>query len=339
MARFLSKHGAPLHIHAILGCACLMHFLYRYVLLAAHGTAFERQGSHLRGRDTALVLLHALLHLTSFRFDLPARRNFTKPMIWPEFRMHSAVFAMRHVACTLAHWWLPEWWIAGGWNVVFVVAASECAGCITRWFGDATGTHRTTNAMPYPEGTSITNIASTKSYYVAAQVGATTCAVWGPPTLAFLPLCAIELAPFMMTLVRKGKASALTYHRVYALAIFSNYPAWAWVILWHGGNLKWLLAYIVTQAVLPYIRFSLLGTYRAAWSWLLAVFVAVGVRWLLLQSFSVWLAGVPHTLALPAPLTNMPEHLWMVGILVSSGVIAIQRVAQMFWHGMGWMVM
>lgn len=282
MAHLLTSHD-PFHLHALCGLACLAHFAWRLWLLVTVGSAFPAASGDARWGhrrlDTAAVLLHAALHASSFRFDLPRARNFTKPMIWREFRMHSAVFGLRHVACTLAHWWLPAWWVAWGGNLVFALLASDAAAWVTRRFGDPD--KRTTNAMPYPSTATPTDVLRTKRFYVAAQMGATACAVWGPPTLAFLPLLAIELAPLMMTLVRKGKASAMAYHRVYALALLLNYPAWAVVAATSlaasaSASVSWVVPFVVTATLAPRLRLH--ARWSGRWAWGTGVAVSLWVR-------------------------------------------------------------
>ena len=310
MANLFTKHDTPFHTHAVCGFMCLLHFLYRYIRLCVCGQAFTEHASnsHLSfpswelGMDTVLVAMHACLHVTSFRFNLPSKRNFNKPMIWPEFRMHSAVFAIRHVMCTITHWWFPTWWSKYGCNVLIVLFANELASKITSMCGDSSGKMRTTNTMPYPLTATPTNVRNTKSFYVAAQMGATSCAIWGPPTVAFLPLCAIELSPFMMTLVRKGKVNALWYHRVYALALLLNYPTWAtavWQTWSTTSDLTWVISYIITMRTASFLRFGLLRHRRAAWSWLLAVGISCVLTWTVLYGSGLDRKGALTSMDLP----------------------------------------
>lgn len=260
MAKLFSKHDM-FHFHAIIGFLCLVHFLYRYMRLGVYGCSFgeyEEQYTHTKTFDTLCVAFHLLLHITSFQFHLPAQRSEKRPMIWTEFRIHSALFVLRHVCCTLSHWWLPQSFYHNGGHICFVVMTIWCAKYATTRYGSTE--KRTTNAMPYPEHASPDDIQLTKAFYATAQFGATVCALWGPPTVAFLPIFAIEIAPFMMTLVRKGKANALNYHQVYTLALLLHYPVWC--ICMHQSykhtitSFWWVLHYACTTVCIYPLRFS-----------------------------------------------------------------------------------
>ena len=61
--------------------------------------------------------------------------------------------------------------------------------------------------------------------YTRSQFGATKAIILGDPTLSFFPLLGIQMAPLLMTLVRKGKISSFTYHRVYAISLMMSYLA------------------------------------------------------------------------------------------------------------------
>ena len=74
--------------------------------------------------------------------------------------------------------------------------------------------------MPYPKEIDQDMQKGIKRLYAEAQFGATIIAVSENPTLSFLPLVGIQAAPFLMTLVRKGKITAIWYHRVYALTLW-----------------------------------------------------------------------------------------------------------------------
>ena len=93
----LITHEDPKHVHKTLGACALAHLAYRFGSLAARGT-MRLDGSVV---DVALVACHAALSLSSLVFRLPARRHERMPMIYPEFRAHSIVFALRSVACCI----------------------------------------------------------------------------------------------------------------------------------------------------------------------------------------------------------------------------------------------
>lgn len=227
MAHLLTNHD-PYRLHACLGVLCLLHFMYRYVRLLCTGGAFGEFDNatypHTKVFDVCAIGLHGALHATSFQFHLPRARNYHKPMIWTEFRYHSALFAWRHMVCTIVALLCMNTIIGYAVRLAVVLSTCKCAAWITKRFGDAQ--KRTTNTMPYPSTVKEPSITHTKQFYTTAQFAATACSVCAPPTVCFLPLCAIEIAPLLMTLVRKNRCTAMGYHRTYTIALLLNYPTW-----------------------------------------------------------------------------------------------------------------
>eukprot|EP00439_Symbiodinium_sp_Y106_P049953 s1234_g6.t1 len=137
--------------------------------------------------SAACLLVHVLLHALSFQFELPRNRIWTKPMIWREFRVHNALFAMRHLIGTALGIWAPDWWLRQ--PGVAAVAAKVCltasqihsgifpvvqlTSCVAAHDED----DRTTNAMPYPKKTPETLEKVAKRFYAKSQFAATALAV------------------------------------------------------------------------------------------------------------------------------------------------------------------
>ena len=226
LAKLLTHHD-PIHLHAALGVSVLLHVLFRLLTFLRHGTAFPP--SEPVWRATLGTLLHGALSWSSLLLPLPAKRNFASPMIWPEFRGHSIAFATRHVVATLLA--LHGAWPAAPWpealtKFALLAATSFAASRITDRYGDRK--RRTTNAMPYPKSVDEAAQRRVKASYVAAQFGASLVATLGDPTMAWFPLLPLQGAPLLMTLVRKGKVGASTYHRVYAALLWVQYPVVGW---------------------------------------------------------------------------------------------------------------
>jgi hypothetical protein len=223
MAKLITHHD-KFHIHKILGLLVLLHYLYRFGLLFRHGTAFPSSESPLVA--SLGVLLHGLLSWSSLLLPLPSKRNFNAPMIWPEFRLHSITFATRHVVatiCTLNDWWPDEgsYLRHGLARAAVVLGAVKAASLITDRYGCRD--QRTTNSMPYPSSVSDDQRPAIKKNYALAQFAATAVCLLPDATINFAPLLAIQMAPLLMTLVRKGKVKAGTYHRVYAISLWLGY--------------------------------------------------------------------------------------------------------------------
>lgn len=240
-----------------------------------HLFIYRQESFEPRLASGVALLFHVLLHITSFQFELPRNRIWTKPMIWKEFRVHNAIFAYRHLACTALGIWAPNWWWRNP-GVTSVIAKMALACCVCKAADVATERlgsleKRTTNAMPYPKqtGTSVEQVA--KWFYAKSQFAATSLAVFGTPSLAFCSILAIEVASFLMTLVRKGLIQDRTYHIIYAAALFVMFPSIVCVL--HGGDRTAEMATfraLIATCVAVELRMS----YRCSkyLTWILAIF-------------------------------------------------------------------
>lgn len=90
-----------LHAHKILGFTALASFLYRFANIG------ERDGNFGPNIGTLVFIFHHLfLNVSSFVFKIPQRRiRDGGYRIWPEFRIHSLVFASRGLAFMLLIWY------------------------------------------------------------------------------------------------------------------------------------------------------------------------------------------------------------------------------------------
>jgi hypothetical protein len=231
MAHLVTSHD-PYHIHKILGLLALLSYVYRYYLAFATGSAFPNHRS-MSVFAICSVVPHGLLSWSSLLLPLPKTRNFSSPMIWPEFRLHSILFATRHVLCTLVS--LSNLWPNsdndhgnilkiikdGVARVIIIMGTVHIASVITARYGDFD--KRTTNSMPYPPQITPAQQSTNKKWYSLSQFGATISCLMNDASINFAPLLAIQMAPLLMTLVRKGKITSFTYHRVYSLSLFMGY--------------------------------------------------------------------------------------------------------------------
>merc|ERR1719311_1055753 len=93
------EDGRYYHFHKTLGLSCLASFAYR---MANAGAADMRFGSSWQ--TLATLLLHATLSVSSLIFTIPIRRIKEGSRIWPEYRLHSIVFAWRSLLWMLVTW-------------------------------------------------------------------------------------------------------------------------------------------------------------------------------------------------------------------------------------------
>jgi len=220
MANLITKHD-PYHVHKTLGLLGLLHFIYRFFfsLWAGNSLTDGRQDLVFLG-----IFVHAGLSLTSLLLPLPKKRMFTKPMIWPEFRLHNIVFALRHIVATLLivsgfHAWANSLGMSMTflYRLAIILVPSYLADQVTERIGDKE--LRTTNSMPYPYRSRKPDQVMTKDFYAMSQFLATALAATDDPEATFWPVLGIQMAAFSMTLVRKGIIDAHHYHFIYSVAL------------------------------------------------------------------------------------------------------------------------
>ena len=218
MAKLITNHD-PYHVHKILGVFVLLHFVFRLTVIAISGDVLVR--GEPKWVTTLGLLAHGLLSWSSLLLPLPKKRNFSAPMIWPEFRLHSITFATRHVVCALLtlHDTWPQgtsWAHAASKWLVLMITIGVASKITKKWGNRET---RTTNAMPYPAIMTEVQRKQIKKEYAEAQFNATVAATMPDVTSNWVPLLAIQMAPLLMTLVRKGKITSLSYHRIYSISL------------------------------------------------------------------------------------------------------------------------
>ena len=79
------------------GIFVIIHSFYRFYLLFTYNNSFLMEDKYA----PLYLILHGLLSVTSFLFHISNNRVKGRPIIYPEFRLHSIIFAMRSVICTL----------------------------------------------------------------------------------------------------------------------------------------------------------------------------------------------------------------------------------------------
>ena len=207
------------HIHKFIGFAALAHYIYRFYLFVRFGS-MQFDDSYL---TLLAILLHTMLSVSSLIFKIPERRIQSGPMIYPEFRLHSIVFAMRSLVTMTLMFVVRKWsWTEGLLlRGPVVLGTMYLADKITAMYHDQGTTMR---AMPFPEYVSTDQRYVLNYYYAVSQIFATGQVLFahnmGP---VFLVLFPIQIAAFLMTCVRKSIISAGAWHYYYALSLGMNY--------------------------------------------------------------------------------------------------------------------
>jgi hypothetical protein len=198
------------HFHKLLGTTCLLNFIYQFY----HLFMYNNMNLQTNKYTPFLLLFHGLLSMSSFIFHVPTNRHKGLPMIYKEFRLHSIVFALRSVACSLCFYYNLDLI----YNILFINLTMILADIATIKYKAETKTMR---GMPYGKDISEEDKRKVTYMHSSQQLGATMFMV-GNIDSAFAPLLAIQLAAFLMTLVRKSIISEMDWHRVYAISLWLN---------------------------------------------------------------------------------------------------------------------
>lgn len=207
------------HFHKIIGVASLVHYVYRFYLLFRFGSMmFDNSNFTL-----ICIALHIVLSCSSMIFRIPERRIQSGPMIYPEFRLHSIVFALRSLVVMLIQFFarrydLPQLLYVRG---LIVLGSMVLADKITFAFKDQGTTMR---SMPFPDYVKDSQRNSLNYYYSVSQIFATGQMIFAPCLdTCFFVLFPIQIAAFLMTCVRKSIITAGAWHFYYAVALGINY--------------------------------------------------------------------------------------------------------------------
>jgi hypothetical protein len=191
----LFTHHDSLHIHKVLGLACLVSYVYRYSRVGERDAGFGPNVGTL-----VFVALHLSLNVSSFIFEIPERRINSGYRIWPEYRIHSLVFAARSLACMTLFWWEQTNSITEpyyGANILIVFATLLAA--------DYGSYLQRDKRSPTIRGIQFFSPAA-KFFFSVLQFEATAMCLVGPRryTIHLAMITIIQLNAFLMTLRRKN---------------------------------------------------------------------------------------------------------------------------------------
>lgn len=218
------------HLHKVIGFVSLGHYGYRWWRWSQQGDmGFDNTWTTL-----AWILFHMSLHVTSFQFHLSAKRNRVYNVIWPEMRWHTMIFAYRSFVTMLALWLAN----GGGASLLhfdpdlvrphlslirplIILATMVFADLATHYYGSAENTMR---GNPYPAGTPSV-VSGALNYFYSISQAAATLRLLGTSSVegAFVVALPIQLAPFLMTLVKKGLITQGGWHFWYTASLLTGY--------------------------------------------------------------------------------------------------------------------
>jgi len=158
------EDGKYYHVHKILGILSLGHYIYRFMETFQYG--------HMRFDDSwctlICIIIHTLLSCSSMIFHLPTIRNPTAPMIWPEFRLHSIIFALRSLIIMFLHWFSLRY------DVIKMLGLRAAVVLLTMVFADeatriSPPQGSTMRVMPFPSFISENSITKINFFIVCVK--------------------------------------------------------------------------------------------------------------------------------------------------------------------------
>lgn len=246
------------YFHKFLGTICLCNFIYRFGLYFRYGNMYLDKKF-----DLFLIGLHGLLSISSLIFHIPFIRNPSKPMIYPEFRLHSIIFALRSVIVCYQYYYHLHYM----YPIITCYFTMISADLITRQFNIEGKNGKTMRNMPFDNLLIPLDVQKeiTKMQSIM-QIGATTYML-GDIQTAFSPLLAIQLAAFLMTLVRKSIISTTTWHAIYSLTLWIN------IILYLSQPFGYIFIHQVMMNNYVYIFFPKKINKYIAWTINFGIFI------------------------------------------------------------------
>ena len=197
-------------IHKFLGIGVLLHYIYRFALTVVKAD----MGFTASWQTAALLSMHALLSLSSMIFKIPKKRIVEGSRIWPEYRLHSIIFACRSLACMALVWVEQRFQLppAYEWNIAIVIATIVAADIASWSVGEASrsSTIRDLDAPPALQYFfSVMQFHATAGCLLGIRLYSTQfCYVW-----------VIQFTAFLMTLRRKNLAPHNALVRTYGVML------------------------------------------------------------------------------------------------------------------------
>jgi hypothetical protein len=213
----LNTHEDSLYIHKTLGLIVLCNYIYRFCKL------ISRYDMNLNNQISMILLIfHSLLSLSSLSFRLSNVRNRKIPIIYPEFRMHNIIFALRSVFCCVSFYYFKtNNDYSTICNICICLLTMKVADIITNYYEKQTPKTTTMRNMPYDENMKEQKLQNLKKIYSFMQFYATYYML-GNINSAYNPMFAIQISSFLMTLVKKNIIPPMVWHPLYFSSLMLN---------------------------------------------------------------------------------------------------------------------
>jgi hypothetical protein len=229
----LITHEDKFHIHKTMGVISLLNYFYLLFDCFYSGTEAEISLRSVDGGFIGLTWVHTILSLSALQFLIPRTRTGILPMIWQEFRAHSIVFAVRSFLIITALYFFfnhsddntkdttisPT---AIAVRLAFVLLAMKMEDVSTEYLRE-NRKETTTATMPYWSDCPASLQSVIKYFYTHSQFMATVVCLFGKIPYILAVAFPIQIASFLMTLVRKNIISAFWYHMLYGGSLLIVY--------------------------------------------------------------------------------------------------------------------
>jgi len=224
----LITHEDKFHIHKSMGVISLLNYFYLLFDCFYSGATAEMTLRSVDGGFIGITWVHTILSLSALQFLIPRTRTGILPMIWQEFRAHSIVFAVRSFLIINALYFFfdsKEDRISATEiivRLVFVLVAMKLADISTEYLRE-NRKETTTATMPYWSDCPASVQSAIKYFYTHSQFMATTVCLFANIPYILAVAFPIQIASFLMTLVRKNIISAFWYHMFYGASLLVVY--------------------------------------------------------------------------------------------------------------------
>ena len=187
----------PVNFHKTFGIFALLHFIYRFQHVGPTDMNFSANPM-----TVFCLAMHALLSASSLIFKIPIKRIAEGSRIWPEYRLHSIVFAYRSLACLMVTFLEAKYSVLTPryeLNGLIVVCTLLAADFGTWWVGPA-GRSSTIQGLDAPP--------FMRFFFSVMQFHATAGCLIGVRRYStqFFYVWIIQFTAFLMTLRRKNLA-------------------------------------------------------------------------------------------------------------------------------------
>lgn len=197
-----------MHLHKTLGILCLLSFIWRMTQINDSDMGFQTK-PYL---TIPTLCLHLTLSLSSLEFKIPFRRIKEGSRIWPEYRLHSIVFASRSIAAMALYWFEQTYNKEPIYVASVLIALSSMAAADLSTMSQK---HQSKSIRDLDVS------RATGYFFSACQFYATAGVRFGVRryTIQFLCVFMVQLNPFLMTLRRKNLISHYAAVTIYGFIL------------------------------------------------------------------------------------------------------------------------